>query len=334
MRVRRTGRWRTPGLLVTVAVVVLLLLGGLVAVVLTGGPQQDVTGPQVMPLTPLPSRTGGGAIPGGPIGPGAPRGPAGAMPAAPSGPVSATAGLPGRSVAPGTAGRWRPRPGTGWQWQLTTPVDLSVDVPVYDIDGVENGADVVAELHRRGRKVICYVNVGAWEDFRPDRDAFPAAVLGSENGWPGERWLDIRRLDVLLPIMAGRFDTCRASGFDAIEPDLVEGYGHETGFPLTAADQLRYNRAIADLAHSRGLSVGLKNDAEQVGDLAGDFDFAVVEECVKFGECARYSPFIGQGKAVFHVEYGGDTSFCAGTKRLGFSSMRKSLDLDATRTPC
>ncbi|MGI8335388.1 hypothetical protein ACRYCC_36030, partial [Actinomadura scrupuli] len=50
------------------------------------------------------------------------------------------AGSPGPAVAPGPAtaagdrARWSPRPGQAWQWQLTTPVDLRPDVPVYDID--------------------------------------------------------------------------------------------------------------------------------------------------------------------------------------------------------
>ena len=52
--------------------------------------------------------------------------------------------------------------------------------------------------------------------------------------------------------MAARLDMCRDKGFDAVEPDNVDGYRNHTGFPLTAADQLRYNRLIAKLAHDRG----------------------------------------------------------------------------------
>ena len=171
------------------------------------------------------------------------------------------------------AGRWVPAPGTAWQWQLSGKVDTGVDVPVYDIDGVDNGSDVVGALHGAARKVICYVNVGAAEDFRPDAAAFPADVKGKTDGWPGERWLDIRRSDVLRPIMAVRFDTCRDKGFDAVEADNVEGYANDTGFPLTGADQLAYNRMLAALAHERRLSIGLKNDLGQIPDLLADFDF-------------------------------------------------------------
>jgi len=52
-----------------------------------------------------------------------------------------------------------------WQWQLTdVPVDLDLDVDVYDVDLFDNDASVVEALHAQGRKVICYVSVGSWED--------------------------------------------------------------------------------------------------------------------------------------------------------------------------
>ncbi|MFF3686763.1 endo alpha-1,4 polygalactosaminidase [Streptomyces sp. NPDC002187] len=231
--------------------------------------------------------------------------------------------------------RWKPKPGLAWQWQLQGRIDHSVDVPVYDIDGFENEAATVRRLHREGRKVICYINVGAWEDFRPDRDDFPESLLGKPNGWEGERWLDIRRRDVLRPLMAKRFDMCRDRGFDAIEPDLMDGYLNDTGFALTGADQLAYNRMIARLAHDRGLSVGLKNDLPHVPQLVREFDFAVNEECAEFGDCAALKPFVAAGKAVFHVEYALPVGrFCKQAERLGLSSMRKTLDLGVWRQPC
>ncbi|MEU1673466.1 endo alpha-1,4 polygalactosaminidase [Streptomyces roseifaciens] len=231
---------------------------------------------------------------------------------------------------------WQPRPGTRWQWQLDGKADTSADVPVYDIDGFENTARTVKELHDRGAKVICYVNAGAWEDFRPDHKAFPQRVLGEPNkGWKGEKWLDIRRLDVLRPIMAARFDMCRQKGFDAVEPDLTEGYRNRTGFPLSAADQLAFNRMLASLAHERGMAIGLKNDLDQIPALVGDFDFAVNEQCAEFEECEKLTPFVKGGKAVFHVEYALERKdFCPTAQRLGLSSMRKKLELDAWREPC
>jgi hypothetical protein len=104
---------------------------------------------------------------------------------------------------------------------------------------------------------------------------------------------------------------------------------------VTAADQLRYNRFIARLAHDRGMSVGLKNDLDQIPTLLADFDFAVNEECAQFHECHLLSPFIKAGKAVLHVEYKlPGERFCAQAKALGFSSMRKRLPLGPWRRPC
>jgi hypothetical protein len=241
-----------------------------------------------------------------------------------------------RAVQAGPAdSRWLPAPTTSWQWQLSGDLDLDVDADVFDVDYETTTHAEAGALKDAGRRLVCYLSVGSWEDFRADADAFPSSVLGDVmSGWPDERWLDIRRMDVLLPIMAARMDTCAAKGFDAVEPDNVDGYVNATGFPLTADDQLAYNRAVAELAHSRGLSVALKNDVDQIPDLVDDFDFAVNEECVRYAECGLYEPFTDAGKAVLHVEYQGSLGFCAEAERRGLSSMLKPLDLGASRRPC
>ncbi|MDT0427027.1 endo alpha-1,4 polygalactosaminidase [Streptomyces salyersiae] len=317
-----------------------LLAAALVAAALSGCSAGDGTGrkeaadspaapPSARPSPGAPREDGGGdAGDGGEGGP--------ASGAATTAPATTPGGTPGgRSPRPSSPDRWRPRPGLAWQWQLDGKVDPSVDVPVYDIDGFENSAADVSRLHADGRKVICYLNAGAWEDFRPDQGSFPRSVLGEANGWDGERWLDIRRLDVLRPIMERRVEMCRDKGFDAVEPDLLEGYANRTGFPLTGADQLAYNRMFAEITHERGLSVGLKNDLSQIPQLVGDFDFAVNEECAQYDECERLKPFVAAGKAVFHVEYEERTEdFCAESRALRLSSMRKRLDLDVWRDPC
>jgi hypothetical protein len=156
--------------------------------------------------------------------------------------------------------------------QLTSTLDQSIDADFYVIDGFDNAAAAVASLHAKGRKVGCYISAGSYENWRPDASSFPAAVLGNSNGWSGEKWLDIRRLDILGPIMEARLDMCRAKGFDAVDPDNVDGYTNRTGFSLTAADQLAYNRFLADAAHARGMAVGLKNDLDQIATLEPSFD--------------------------------------------------------------
>jgi hypothetical protein len=92
---------------------------------------------------------------------------------------------------------------------------------------------------------------------------------------------------------------------------------------------------VSQIAHARGLAVGLKNDLQQIPELLPDFDFAVNEQCAQFDECNQLTPFVKAGKAVFHVEYALPTSdFCAQSDKLGLSSMRKNLKLDTWRQPC
>jgi len=247
--------------------------------------------------------------------------------------VAAFAALATTGVA---EARWQPPVGTEWQWQLDGRLDFSVQVPVYDVDGFETTKRQVARLHGLGRRAVCYVNAGAWERWRPDRDRFPASVLGNGlDGWPGERWLDIRKIGVLRPIMRDRIARCARKGFDAIEPDNIEGYANGSGFPLTGEDQLRYNRWFAKAAHDSGLSIALKNDLGQVRKLVSSFDFAIVEECFHYRECGRARPFILAGKAVLEVEYKLHRSaFCNRAKTLRFSAMRKRLALGPWRRAC
>lgn len=230
---------------------------------------------------------------------------------------------------------WRPSLVTSWQWQLTLPVDQSPNVAMYDIDLFENSAEVVRSLHAKGRKVVCYINAGAWESWRPDARRYPSALLGQSDGWPGERWLDIRRLSALLPILEARVNLCQSKGFDGVEFDNVDGYANTTGFSLTARDQLRFNMTLANLAHAHHLSVALKNDLDQIPQLLPYFDWALDEQCFQYSECEALQPFIHAGKAVMEVEYTlAPEQFCPQANALDFNAMKKNLSLDAPRAPC
>ncbi len=94
-------------------------------------------------------------------------------------------------------------------------------------------------------------------------------------------------------MMERRTRKCAEAGFDAIEYDVVAAHesGRKvTGWDVSYADQLAYNRGLARLAHRHGLAVGLKNDLSQVEDLIGRFDFAINEECFTYHECELLSP--------------------------------------------
>ena len=234
------------------------------------------------------------------------------------------------------ADRWIPSARTSWQWQLQGEIDQSISAEMFDIDLFDSSPQLIAALHAKGSHVTCYMSAGTFEPWRTDAAQFSAAVKGAAvSGWPDERWLDIRRLDVLGPIIEARLDLCRSKGFDAVEPDNVDAYTNKSGFPLTSDDQLRYNRFLADAAHARGLSVGLKNDLDQIPQLVSYFDWALNEQCFQFKECETLLPFVKAGKAVFNAEYKLEPSaFCPQANGYNFNSLRKKLELDAWVIPC
>lgn len=229
---------------------------------------------------------------------------------------------------------WRPKPGTTWQWQLRGPLDVSVDVTMYDIDLFDNTKETIAALQADGRVVICYFSAGSLENWRPDAATIPAAAVGEDmDGWD-ERWLDVRHQGV-RDAMVARLELAKQKGCDGVEPDNVDGYQNDTGFDLSFADQLDFNKFLAAEAHARGLSIGLKNDLGQISQLVGHFDWALNEECYEYGECDRLTPFIDAGKAVFHCEYGSAASeVCPTTQPLGLSTLIKRLDLMAWFDAC
>ncbi|MET0801255.1 MAG: endo alpha-1,4 polygalactosaminidase [Actinomycetota bacterium] len=240
--------------------------------------------------------------------------------------------LPDPEPCPGC---WTPALETSWQWQLQFRIDRSFDVDMYDVDGFDVPRGVVARLHDGGAAVVCYISAGSWERWRPDAGRFPDGVLGKPNGWPGERWLDIRRRAVLRPIMERRLDMCARKGFDAVEFDNVDGYANRTGLPLRGRDQLRYNVMLANEAHRRGLSALLKNDLGQIRALLPYFDAALNEQCHQYDECGRLDPFVDAGKAVFGVEYKLELAeFCPDANAHDFNFLKKRLALGPWRRTC
>lgn len=227
---------------------------------------------------------------------------------------------------------WTPELNTSWHWQLQGDIDPTIQVEMYDIDGFETSTKLVNTLHQAGRYVTCYLNAGSVEDWRSDAHLFPKEVIGDPvDGWDGENWLDIRRIDILGPLMQARVDMCQEKGFDSIEFDLVNGYANDTGFAISYENQLRYNIHLADMAHKAGMSVALKSNPGQVNDLVGYFDWYLSEECFEYDECDLLLPFIQAKKAVMNVEYNLEArEFCRRSNRLNFNSLELPLDLDGS----
>ena len=184
--------------------------------------------------------------------------------------------------------------------------------------------------------MICYVDVGTAENFRPDYKQFPKSVLGHSNGWPGEKWLDIRKLSTIQPIMAKRFAMCREKGFDAVEPDNIEAFSNKSGFEITPQQQLTYNKWVAEDVHSLGMAVLQKNDGEQTPQLLRYFDGALTEQCNQYKECADFQPYVAAGEPVLNAEYRQPTAkFCPADRAAGFMGVRFALSLNGKKfEPC
>ena len=243
-------------------------------------------------------------------------------------------------LAHGAAGAeiWKPKPVTTFSWFLATSTGKSTAQAV-DLDLFEADAKTVAAFKAKGQKTICYISVGSWENWRPDKAAFPKSIIGKAyQGWPGEYWLDIRKIAVLGPILRKRLDLCKSKGFDAVEPDNLDGYEQASGFAITRAQQVRFINWLGKEAHARSLSIGLKNVPELIPDVIGNYDWALAEDCFAQKSCADFKPMANAGKAVFSVEYTDNkinfAAFCKESKALRFFGLLKNRDLDAFERPC
>jgi hypothetical protein len=247
-------------------------------------------------------------------------------------------------VPPVTAGAWyRPAADVTWQWQIDGTVNTSYDVDLYDVDLFDAPDAALAALRGRGVRVLCYFSAGTYEPGRADAGDIPASARGAQlEDWPSERWLDVRDARV-FEVMRSRLARAASRGCDGVEPDNVDGFTNDTGFPLTAADQLAFNRHLANEAHRLGLAIALKNDGDQAAQLVDYFDLELNEECHLYEECAQLEPFHARGKPVLNVEYAADlaaalrarTAVCPAANDAGLRTLILPWDLDdGFRVPC
>ena len=164
---------------------------------------------------------------------------------------------------------WKPTIGMDWQWQLScdtakTCTNLDVKVPFYVIDAVgillprwprftSGGSMRTATwILARGRKRA------------PTRPNSPRAFWSKRYvGWPHERWLDIRQLGILAPIMIARMQVCVEKGFDGVEFDNVQDWDNPTGIAITQGGSAYYTAWMANQAHTMGLSASLGERADE-----------------------------------------------------------------------
>jgi hypothetical protein len=244
------------------------------------------------------------------------------------------------SPVPAQSERWRPQAGETFSIILSVaPRVVRTPAQVVDLDLFDTRPATIARLKRQGKHVICYLSAGTWENWRPDKNRFPDSVIGnSYDGWPGERWLDISRIDLLAPVMRARLDLCKRKGFDAVDPDNMDGYQTNTGFRLRPADALRYLRFLAREAHKRGLAIGLKNVPDLARSAIEYVDFAVTEDCFDQRWCRDSKIFIDRNRPVFAIEYTDNgidfAAFCRQADQLGLSPLLKRRNLGTWERRC
>jgi len=95
----------------------------------------------------------------------------------------------------------------------------------------------------------------------------------------------------------------RNKSCDGVDPDNVDGYDNDNGLGLNKQDSIDYLNFLADAAHSRGMSIGLKNAGSVIQHVIDQMQWSVNEQCTEFQECSTYDAFIKAGKPVFHIEY-------------------------------
>jgi hypothetical protein len=230
-----------------------------------------------------------------------------------------------------------PNDGPEFQWELDHPLDIrrasdtgsgavnsrgnrSGATTVYDIDGIINPASTVTALHKLKDRVICYIEVGAAGDYYPAgtehlkvtyyQQLKQARDLGAAVPGYQERYLNINAASTVAIIKAMIRQQCSAKGFDAVEPDIDDSYSDATGFPITEADDIRYDLALGAYAHGLGLAWGQKNgDDDPVFSRALEphTDFLLDEECNYFQTCGIVAPpYTRARKLVLDAEYTDD----------------------------
>ena len=210
--------------------------------------------------------------------------------------------------------------------------------------------------HDNGTSVWCYLSVGSAENYRDDyplfeqldaedRAAGGQGIVGAPlGGWPGERWLNVRRYEVFLPILEARLDVCADKGFDMVEFDNIDAYDNNTSFRITPEEQIVYLEALVSAAEERGLAPIQKNatDLPISDELRARFGGLLMESCVLWDFCSDATPYRSLGIPVWNVEYP-DEWVCDEERafsaldictRAPDTTLLKNLDLDARTVVC
>ncbi|WP_067499586.1 endo alpha-1,4 polygalactosaminidase [Actinoplanes sp. TFC3] len=218
---------------------------------------------------------------------------------------TADAGTKPKPAAAPAATWTAPPANAGFDYQIGQPYTPPSGVTVVSRDYTASPA--------AGLYSICYVNAfqtqpdaaSWWQTNHPDlllRDADGNEVI--DEDW-NEILLDYStaaKRTALTAIVGQWIDTCATKGFKAVEPDNLDSYTR-SGNLLTASQAVAYATSLSTRAHTKGLAIAQKNDADlsTANAKKAGFDFAVAEECADWNECDAYTATYGN--RVFVIEY-------------------------------
>jgi hypothetical protein len=195
----------------------------------------------------------------------------GAMPSAPvidGGVVGGSGGASGSGATGVTAVPLALAQDAPWQYQLVGTIDATLAADLFVVDLFETRQSTLDALRARGTLVVAYLSAGTLESYRDDAEQFPEAAVGSPLvSYPNEAWLDVRDQTVRT-LMAARLDLAQRKGFDGVLPTNLTAYTADSGFSLSAADQLDYTAWLAAEVRARGMSVGMSSDFARSAVLA------------------------------------------------------------------
>ncbi|MBA4248433.1 MAG: hypothetical protein C0444_09100 [Microbacterium sp.] len=204
---------------------------------------------------------------------------------------------------------------------FTLPPEGRID---YQLGGASDPAPGVTLVVRdateqpaAGIPSICYINgfqtqpgeLESWLTEAPEAvllDAAGGPVI--DPNWPDEAFLDPRTAEAreaIIERLGPLIDGCAAAGFVGVEFDNLDSYSRSDDV-ISIDDALELATLLVDRAHEAGLAAGQKN-ALELGNRGRDeagFDFAVLEECDRWDECALAIEVYGD--QVMNIEYTDD----------------------------
>jgi hypothetical protein len=221
-------------------------------------------------------------------------------------------------VAPAGASIRLPPPGATFDYQLGGSFPPAPGVKIVDRDRTSRPAV--------GTYGVCYVNAfqtqpqdaGWWKRRHPELLLRHRGRLVVDGAW-NELLLDTSsaaKRAGLARIVGGWFAGCARKGFAAVEPDNLDSWTRSQG-GITLAQNRAFARLLIARAHREGLAIAQKNTTELLPSHLG-FDFAVAEECQRYGECGAYMR--RDGARVSEIEYvdgGGEANFRAACRARG-----------------